>query len=129
HGRGARGGRPEPPPRAVPPPRARARARPAVRGAGPRRAPARPLSSEGAGGHGAHGGRPALGGVRGDRGRLGVLRDGGIVRLRARALRHLGGARQSPAAFTAGASRTRRSWRPASPAVSRSSTSRGAAIS
>ena len=43
------------------------------------------------------GGRAAVGRLRGERGRLGLLRHGGLVRLRARALRHLGRPRQPPA--------------------------------
>src|SRR5215470_5315785 len=41
--------------------------------------------------------RASLGGVRGPGGRLGLLRDGGLVRLRARALRYLGRPGQSQA--------------------------------
>src|SRR5262249_57566828 len=54
----------------------------------------RPLSPEGDGRDGADGGRAQVGRVRGDRGGLRLLRDGGIVRLRARALRDLDLARQ-----------------------------------
>ncbi|PYN87296.1 MAG: hypothetical protein DMD87_15570 [Candidatus Rokuibacteriota bacterium] len=95
--RRARGGAPGSPVRGVPRPRARPRARTLVRRQGPESAPPRPLPPEGARRHGAHGRGAPLGRVRGRRGRLGLLRHGRFVRLRARALRHLGRARQSPA--------------------------------
>ena len=108
----------------VPPARARPRSRPALQaGRAPRAAP-RPLPPEGARRHGADGGRPRVGGLRGQRGGLRLLRHGGLLRLREGALRCLGDARATGAWRRP--SRPRRPtprWSPpASPAASRSST-------
>ena len=89
----ARAGRPvELPPRGVPAPRAEPRAVDAVeeRYAPAACAAARALPPEGDGRHGPDGGRAPVGGLRGERGGLRLLRHGGLVRLRKGALRHLG---------------------------------------
>src|SRR5262249_3635254 len=87
------------PARGVPPARARPRPDPAVSqwGRPEAGAAARPLPPEGPGRHGADGGRAQVGRLRGGRGGLGLLREGRLLRLRARALRHLGDARRPTA--------------------------------
>src|SRR3989454_646362 len=84
------------PARRVPHARARARPRAPVHRRRPDGAPARALPPESARRHGPDGRGPPVGRLPGGRGRFRVLRDGGRVRLRARALRHLCRARQSP---------------------------------
>src|SRR6266568_4404033 len=120
HRCGAGGGALELPPRGVPRAGAGPWPRASVQGGAAARPAPRALPPEGHGWHGAHGGRARLGGLRGERGGLGLLRHGGIVRLREGALRPLGHAgRPAPRARRPGRGGrygNRRAWNLVPPA-------------